>query len=120
MSKSTLVIGASEKPNRYANIAIRMLKELGIETYAYGKKSGFAHGVAIKNIQEKIHGLDTVTIYLSAINQAGIKNYIKELHPKRVIFNPGAENAEFETELKALGIKTLNACTLVLLTTGQY
>ncbi|MFN4121836.1 MAG: CoA-binding protein [Flavobacteriales bacterium] len=119
MSK-TLVIGASQKPDRHSNIAIKMLKNRSIETYAYGSKRGETHGVEIKNTQDLIKDLDTVTVYLSAKNQEGVKQYIMELHPKRVIFNPGAENEEFEVELAANGIKTLNACTLVLLTTGQY
>lgn len=120
MMSKTLVIGASEKPGRYSNMAIKMLTDRGIETYAFGSKLGKTHGVEIKNTQDLIKDLNTVTVYLSAKNQEDVKQYIMDLHPKRVIFNPGAENEEFEAELSANGIKTLNACTLVLLTTGQY
>ena len=64
--------------------------------------------------------LDTVTMYLNPENQKSYYDYIITQHPRRVIFNPGAENPEFEKKLNEKGIETLDACTLVLLSTGQY
>jgi hypothetical protein len=64
--------------------------------------------------------LDTVTLYLNPANQKNYYSYILDQHPRRVIFNPGAENPEFETILKEKGIQVVKACTLVLLATGQY
>jgi hypothetical protein len=43
-----------------------------------------------------------------------------DLHPKRIIFNPGTENDELAKMAKDKGIQPVEACTLVLLSTGQY
>jgi predicted CoA-binding protein len=64
--------------------------------------------------------VDTVTLYLNPANQEDWKEYILSLHPKRVIFNPGTENPEFENVLRQQNIEALEACTLVLLSTGLY
>ncbi len=61
-----------------------------------------------------------LSIYLNKDNQKNYYNYIISQHPRRVIFNPGAENPEFEKILADKGIKVVEACTLVLLATGQY
>jgi predicted CoA-binding protein len=64
--------------------------------------------------------LDVVTLYLSAAHQGNVAEELVQSRPRRVIFNPGAENPELAERLQATGIGTLNACTLVLLRTGQF
>ena len=64
--------------------------------------------------------VDTVTLYLGATRQEPYFEYLVKLNPRRVIFNPGTENEEFENRLKEAGIQTEQACTLVLLVTNQY
>jgi hypothetical protein len=61
-----------------------------------------------------------VTLYLSPRLQKEYYDYILSLHPRRIIFNPGTENPELEDLAQAHGIEPLEACTLVLLSTGQY
>lgn len=121
MSKNnlTLVIGASENPDRYSNMAIKMLREHDIPTLAYGNRVGQVLDV---NIEKKLPNVkcDTVTLYLSAKNQESIINPILDMEPRRVIFNPGTENEEFEQLLERRGIEAIRACTLVMLSTGQY
>jgi hypothetical protein len=67
-----------------------------------------------------VQELDTVTIYLNKDNQKNYYDFILAQHPKRVIFNPGAENPEFEKILTQHNIQVVEACTLVLLSTGQF
>ena len=117
--KTTLVIGASENPDRYSNIAIKMLREHDIPTLAFGNREGQVLDVKIEKQFPNIT-CDTVTLYLSAKNQATIIDPILDLKPRRVIFNPGTENEEFEQLLANRGIEATGACTLVLLSTGQY
>ena len=69
---------------------------------------------------KNIDDLDTVTLYLNAGNQKQYYDYIFSLHPKRIIFNPGAENEELFSLARKKGILPQEACTLVLLSTGQY
>ncbi|MBN8702449.1 MAG: CoA-binding protein [Bacteroidetes bacterium] len=120
MSKKTLVVGASENPERYSNKAIRKLLEYNHPVVAYGLKKGEVQGVSITDSQEVFPEIDTVTMYVGAKNQPPLYNYILSLNPKRIIFNPGAENAEFEKMAQESGIEVDNACTLVMLSVGTY
>ena len=120
MNKKTLVIGASTNPNRYSNIAINRLLEKSIEVCAIGNREGEVAGVKIFNSKEFYKDIHTVTLYLNAKNQEDYYDYILALKPKRVIFNPGAENSEFEKLLAENNINFEEACTLVLLSIGKY
>jgi predicted CoA-binding protein len=118
--KNTLIIGATPNPARYAYRAAHMLKSKGHSIVNVGIKTGDVAGVAIEKPGEIHKDVDTVTLYIGPDLQANYFDYILETHPRRVIFNPGAENEELEEVLRANDIETMNACTLVLLATGQY
>ncbi len=120
MSKKTLVIGASLKSERYSNIAINRLKNYNHDVKAYGLKAGEVAGVAIDTELLPYENINTVTLYLNPKRQEAYYDYIVGLKPNRVIFNPGTENPEFYSILKAHNIAFEVACTLVLLGTGQY
>jgi predicted CoA-binding protein len=119
---TTLVLGASENPDRYSNIAIRMLREYQFNTIAIGNKVGKVLDVPIITLHnvDTIPSVHTITLYLNPKNQEKYYSFILNLKPKRVIFNPGTENEEFMTELEENKIEVLEACTLVLLKTQQY
>lgn len=118
--KNTLIIGATPNPTRYAYRAANMLKSKGHSIINIGIKTGDVAGVAIER-PEKIHpGVHTITLYIGPALQDDYFEYIVETNPKRVIFNPGTENAQLEAVLRANGIEPVEACTLVLLATGQY
>ncbi len=119
-SKNTLVLGASENPSRYANMAIHRLKEKGHPIIAVGYKEGNVEGVKIQKEFPTNIDVDTLTLYLSKKNQVQYYDQILDLHPKRVIFNPGTANNEFEEQLADAGIEVVPACTLVMLSTGEY
>ena len=118
--KTTLVIGASENPDRYSNRAIKSLVRHNQQVKAIGLKSGNVEGVEIIKEKEEFNDIDTVTLYLNNNNQKQYEEYILSLNPNRIIFNPGAENEEFAIRANEKGIKTMEACTLVMLSTGQY
>jgi len=118
--KKTLVIGASENPERYSYKAIMMLKEYGHEVVALSKKPGKVDGIIFITDLAPIDNLDTVTLYLSPNNQTEYFDYILQLSPQRVIFNPGTENGIFAQLLHNNHILPVEACTLVMLRTGQY
>jgi uncharacterized protein len=118
--KPTLVVGASENPERYSFIAINMLLDHHHTVFGFGNKSGNIRGVEFMTDFLPVK-VDTVTMYVGPRNQdMDLRNYILSLKPNRVIFNPGTENPEWEAELNDYGISTEDACTLVLLQTGQY
>jgi len=118
--KKTLIIGASPDPSRYSYKAAHMLKRFNHDIVNVGIKKGEVAGIEIEK-PELIHDdIDTVTLYIGPALQAQYHDYILEIKPKRVIFNPGTENYELEKLLDQHGIEPIEACTLVLLSTGQY
>ncbi len=118
--KKTLVLGASENTSRYSNLAIRNLRAHGHEVIAIGNKAGQVEDVPIHKDHPDIPQLNTITMYLSEKNQHQYYDYILKQQPERIIFNPGAENPELATLAREHNIHPVNACTLVLLSTGQY
>jgi predicted CoA-binding protein len=118
--KVTLIIGASENPERYSNKAFHSLIHHGHKVVLIGNKEGNLEGVSITKGTPHFDDIDTITLYLNPKNQQAYYDYILSLKPKRIIFNPGTENPELEKMAYQNGIETLEACTLVLLSTGQY
>jgi len=118
--KKTVIIGASTNPERYAFKAANMLVRHGHFIVPLGLKKGNIAGTEIITTKPVLNDVDTITLYLNPLNQKEWYEYIQNLNPKRVIFNPGTENEELGKILQAKSIETLEACTLVLLATGQY
>ena len=120
MGKKTLVLGVSLKEARYSNKVIHKLIGDNHQVRAIGFKEGCVANVKV-GIEKKIFkNIDTVSLYLSPVNQVSFYTYVVALNPDRVIFNPGTENEEFQKILAQNGIKIEAACTLVLLSTRQY
>ncbi len=120
MNKKTLVLGASDNPQRYSYLAVNRLRASGHEVVAIGHKKTTVADVAVQTEKIPLQDIDTVTLYLNPQRQKEYYDYILSLHPKRIIFNPGAENDELYDLAKENNIKPVEACTLVLLSTGQY
>lgn len=124
MSQNTqrvVVLGASHKPERYSNQAIRLLREHGHEVIPVHPKLDEAEGLKVAHSLDEIEGVvDTLTMYVGAERSNAMVESIIRLHPGRVIFNPGSENPDLEAHLSAAGIPFEHACTLVLLRTGQF
>ena len=118
--KTTLVLGASDNPGRYSYLAIQRLKQYGHPVKAIGKKKTVSSGVDIETEHIKWDDIDTVTLYLNPLHQQQYYDYIISLSPKRIIFNPGAENPELAKLARENGIQPMDVCTLVMLSTGQY
>lgn len=118
--KKTVVIGASDNPERVSNQAVIKLKHKGHEVIPVGIKDGEINGLKIIKGKPMIADVDTVTLYVGPKNQAEWYDYIISLKPKRVVFNPGTENPEFETILQKNNIEATEACTLVMLSIGNY
>jgi uncharacterized protein len=120
--KKTVIIGATTNPSRYAYLAAQMLTSYQYEIVPVGIKEGVVFDKEILDIFEKppVENVDTVTLYIGPHRQPEYYDYILGLKPKRIIFNPGTENDEFEKMAESKGIEALQACTLVMLRSGQY
>lgn len=120
MDKKTLILGATPNEGRYANLAANRLVSSGHSIVNVGIKSGDAAGVPIEKPETIHNDIDTITLYIGPQHQEELYDYILNTNPKRIIFNPGTENSELRRKANEKGIETEYACTLVLLSIGQY
>jgi predicted CoA-binding protein len=118
--KKTLVLGASDNPSRYSHLALQRLRRFDHPVVAIGRKNSRVGDVIIDKEKAPFEDVDTVTLYLNPRHQEEYYDYILSLKPRRIIFNPGAENEVLARLAKQNNIQTMDACTLVLLSTGQY
>ncbi len=118
--KKTLVLGASDNPSRYSFLAVSRLKNHGHPVVAIGKKNTMIGDVPVEKEKKEWNDIDTVTLYLNPMHQKQYYDYILSLKPRRIVFNPGAENDELSNLANKNGITSIEACTLVMLSTGQY
>lgn len=115
------VLGASNNPERYSYKAVVMLKEHGHIPYpVHPSRRPVAEVNAVASLSELPKPIDTLTMYVGPEISTKLRDEIIALAPRRVIFNPGAENAELQLDLRKAGIEVTEACTLVLLRTGQF
>ena len=118
--KKTLVLGASDHPQRYSYLAVQRLTALNHPVVALGNRPGTIGNTIIETEKKPFENIDTVTLYLNPLRQKEYYDYILSLHPQRIIFNPGTENDELYELAQAKGIAVEEACTLVMLSTHQY
>lgn len=120
IKKKTVVLGASPNPDRYSYLAVQRLVNHGHEVVPIGIRKGKIEDLDIQSPTFFSENVDTITLYLNPENQKQYYPYIFSFNPKRIIFNPGTENAELEQMAAEKGIETLEACTLVMLGNGLY
>lgn len=119
--KTAVVLGASPKPERYSNKAVAELIEHGCKVIPVNPGGMTIHDFpAVKQLSDIKEKVDVITVYVNPKISSPLQKDIIDLAPRLVIFNPGTENPDLETELESAGIKTLHACTLVLLHTKQF
>ena len=120
MQKKTLVLGASANPARASHIAVKRLVAAGHEVVPVGNRAGMIDQLTIQLANPMVEDVDTITLYVGLHNQPELYNYIVSLQPKRLIFNPGTENIVLSKLASDAGISAINACTLVMLSLGDY
>lgn len=121
MPKNTIILGASANPSRYAYLATERLLHHGHPLVLIGKREENVLGQIIRTEFPLVKNtVDTISLYLNPSRQKEYEERIVQLAPKRVIFNPGTENAALQQKLQENGIEVVEACTLVLLATKQY
>lgn len=118
--KGTLILGASSNRDRYSYLAAHMLKDAGIPFMAIGNREDQVAGEKIVTEFPELGKIHTITLYLGAPRQKEYYNDILQSGAKRIIFNPGTINPELQALAEKAGILCENACTLVMLRTGQY
>ena len=121
---NVVVIGASKKPDRYSHRAQQMLTQHGHVAIPVSPTGADVLGQqgyrSVADIPEDCLPIDTVTLYVRPERLEPIIAEIIELKPRRVIFNPGTESASATERFRESGIETIEACTLVLLSTDTF
>jgi predicted CoA-binding protein len=118
---NVVIIGASNKPQRYSYQAVMLLKEAGHKVFPVHPHIGEIGGIVVyEAIQDIPAHIDTVTMYVGKKASNGMIDSVLNKAPRRIIFNPGAENEILRELAKDRGIEVVNACTLVLLRTGRF
>jgi len=118
---NVVVLGASNKPDRYSYKALKLLQEKGHNVYPVHVRIKEIEGMRVyPSIDAIKDAIDTITLYVNADVSSQMMEPILSCNPRRIIFNPGAENPELEKRAKEASIEALNACTLVLLKTSQF
>jgi predicted CoA-binding protein len=119
--ETVVVLGASPKPERYSNQAVRALVEHGhrvIPVHPLLKEiAGVPVVAALSGVKDPVN---TLTLYVDPERGQELLDDMINLGPDRVIMNPGTESDEIEEALNAKGIDVLRACTLVMLRTDQF
>lgn len=118
--QKTLVLGASTNPGRVSYEAVARLRAKGMGVVALGQREGEIYGIPVQTGRPVFQDIDTVTLYLNPDRQKEYYEYILSLKPRRIIFNPGTENAELIRKAREAGIEPLIACTLVMLAINNY
>lgn len=119
--KRVVVLGASDKPERYAHQAQQLLISHGHEVIPVHPRLKEIEGVPVVADLAQVAGpVDTVTMYVGPAISSGLDEKLIAMKPRRVLFNPGSENPTLSTQLQAVGIGVEEACTLVLLHTRQF
>lgn len=115
------VVGASDDPEKYSNMAVRLLKEKGHRVFPVNPSLKNLEGLPVyASVSAIPEPIDTVSLYVSAKVSDKLAPEILKLAPRRILFNPGAENKPLEEKAAGQGIQALEACTLVMLRTSQF
>lgn len=120
MEKTTLVLGASLNPERYSYMAVRKLKFNHYKVVAVGLREGEIFGVHVDKPFTRFEAIHTITLYMGPRVLAQYHDYILQMKPSRVIFNPGSEDRKFAERLVNAGIEVVEACTLIMIASDQY
>ena len=119
--RRVVIVGASDNTDRYAYKALKMLKEQGYTVLPVHPRLTDIDGVAVfSDLSQITQSVDTVTLYVNPTIGATLSEALLRLRPKRVIFNPGSECPVLVSALENTGIEAVEACTLVMLQTGQF
>lgn len=120
MAETFVILGASDKEERYSYKALMLLQEHGFKVIPIHPKLRNIANIpvfeSLDKVNEEVH---TITMYVGPQISQDLVSSLIRLKPQRIIFNPGSENPAIYESLRANGIEILEACTLVMLKTGQ-
>jgi len=118
--RKVMVLGASPNRQRFSNTCVKSLIRYGYEVVPVGIKEGKIAGIEILREKPVVKDVHTVTLYLNERNQEAYEDYILQLRPQRIIFNPGAENPRLKEKAMKRDVEVVEDCTLIMLNSGTF
>jgi predicted CoA-binding protein len=120
-AETVVVVGASPKPQRYSNKAVRSLRSHGHHVIPVHPAVDQIDGLPVKHSLAEIDvPVDTVTLYVGPERGESLAEALLGLRPRRVIFNPGTESERLQGTLSQGGIECVRDCTLLMLDGARF
>lgn len=93
---------------------------MGFPVVAVGLKDGKIGHVPVVSNFPHVEGVGALSVYVGPANQYAWVDYVLSLNPQWIVLNPGTEDGPIQAAAEKMGIPALEACTLVMLSTGQF
>lgn len=112
--KTVAVIGASSNRDKWGNKAVRAFLQQGYTVYPVNPNEPEVEGLkTYARITEVPVRLDTVTVYIPPQRLVKILPDIAAKGCDELFLNPGTESDEVLAECERLGLKAIQACSII-------
>ncbi len=112
--KAVAVIGASTDRSKYGNKSVRAHVRQGWRVYPVHPSVPTIEGLtAYKSLADVPVKVDRVSLYLPPAIGVSVLDEIAAAAPDEFFVNPGAESDELMSKARALGLKPIQACSIV-------
>lgn len=110
-----IVIGVSPNPARYSYQCVEALVHANYEVIAIGIRAGYIGKIKICTDRPLLKDIDTIILYVNKEVQQNYLDYVLQLNPAKILFNPGTECPEMAQVAIDNGIAIKYDCALVLI-----
>ena len=114
-----VVFGASPNRLRHSNKAVKSLVRHNKNVIPVGFRNGAISGISILTGKPEVENVDSILLYVGSKRQADFYDYLINLKPKKIVFNPGTENKEFQDMVAENDIEVIVGCALVMINSSQ-
>jgi predicted CoA-binding protein len=112
--KTVAIIGASNDRSKYGNKAVRAFLQQGYTVYPVNPKEIEVEGLtSYKSIKEVPVRPDRVSVYVPPPVLLKLLPEIAEKGCEELWLNPGTESEEVMAEAEKLGLRVVQACSIV-------
>ena len=123
MSRTVVVIGASSNRSKYGNKALRAFAHQGFRVIPINPHEREVEGYrAYASVLDVPDPIDLATVYVPADVGVQVVDELAKRGIAEVWLNPGADDPEVVARARALGLKTIQACSIIAIgeSPGKY
>jgi uncharacterized protein len=112
--KSIIIVGASNKRDRYANKAVRAYRDSGWTVYPVHPTEREVEGIPCAPTIAEVKGrARTLSLYVPPAVGLGIIDQAPVRGVREVYVNPGSGSPELVRKILALGMEPIEACSII-------